>query len=233
MYLYTAFTLGLIGSLHCVGMCGPIALALPFQSESRLKTVMGMLSYQIGRVITYTLLGLVLGLLGLGLFIAGIQTYVSIALGVIMLIVAIFSVDLERFLIRIPLINQLNQKVKYFLGSYLKQTNPNQFFIIGMINGLVPCGLVYMAVIGALTTQNMLEGALFMASFGMGTVPLMLSTTIAGSILNVNFRKKARKLMPILLAIIAILFIYRGLVVHLPADFRFIQSMNDVPMCHD
>lgn len=233
MFFWSAFSLGLIGSLHCVGMCGPIALALPFKNTSRTKTALGILLYQLGRISTYTLLGFLLGLLGLGLFVAGIQTYLSIGLGILMLMVAFLSIDLERILLRFPLMMNVNSFVKKQLGYRLSRVRLGGFFFIGMLNGLIPCGLVYMAVIGAITMPSSAEGAVFMYSFGLGTAPLMLLAAFTSNIIGLSWRRKAKQLMPYLLMLIAILFIYRGLAVHLPADYRFLQHWNDLPMCHE
>lgn len=232
MFFWSAFSLGLIGSLHCVGMCGPIALALPFKSPRWIDTTKSILLYQVGRILTYSLLGFLLGLLGIGLFVAGLQTYISLGLGILMLMVAFLSIDLEGMVLRFPWIAQMNTWVKRQLSKRLSNAKPGSFFLIGMLNGLIPCGLVYMAVIGAITMPSSLEGAVFMWSFGFGTLPLMLLSSFAGTKIGFSWRRKAQKMMPYLLMIIAVLFIYRGIAVHLPADYRFIQNWNDLPMCH-
>lgn len=230
---WTAFLLGLAGSLHCVGMCGPIAMALPFQDRRPWKTVLNMSLYQGGRILTYGLLGLFLGLLGMGLWIAGIQTYLSIALGILLLSMAFLSFNVEKYFAFVPWMRQFHQWVQYQMSYLLKNRNGQQFFLIGMVNGLIPCGLVYMAVIGALTTSDFSGGFLFMVSFGLGTLPLMFSMTLFGNYIGLARRRKLQKLMPVLMAIIAVLFLYRGIEVHLPADYRFLKDWNDLPMCHD
>ena len=86
MELWTAFVIGLVGSLHCVGMCGPIVAALPIDTRSRMSLIGGRLLYNIGRVITYTLLGIIFGLVGKGFFMGGYQQIVSIVLGAAIII---------------------------------------------------------------------------------------------------------------------------------------------------
>lgn len=232
MVWWTAFTLGLVGSLHCVGMCGPIAMALPYQSSYRWQVAGKMLLYQSGRILTYTLLGTVLGLFGMGMFIAGIQTYVSLILGILLVIIVLFSWNMESQLLKIPALQRLNQWVKQQLGHLLRKPGFSSLFLVGMLNGLLPCGLVYMAIIGALTTHNIAEGAIYMASFGLGTLPLMLATSVAGQFIGISWRNRLRKLIPVVLLAIAALLIMRGVNFVLPSDLRFLQDMSEVPMCH-
>jgi sulfite exporter TauE/SafE len=230
--LWTAFTIGILGSLHCVGMCGPIALALPYQGRNRWVATNNVLLYNAGRIITYSLLGLVIGLLGRGLFLAGLQTYVSIGLGILLLIVAAFSVNIEARLLRIPLLMRLNEWVKRQLAFLLRRHGRASLLLIGMLNGLLPCGLVYLAIAGAVAAGGMLKGVAFMALFGLGTVPLMLATSLAGQFINLRLRNRLRKLVPLFLVAFAILFIARGLQFQIPADFRFWEGLQEIPMCH-
>lgn len=230
--LWTAFTMGLVGSLHCVGMCGPIALALPYQNGSRWRAASNVILYNLGRVFTYALLGTVIGLLGKGLFLAGVQAYFSIGLGVLLLLAAFFSINIERHLLMLPLLQKLNNWVKIQLGALLKQNSRGTLFLIGMLNGLLPCGLVYMAIVGAVTMPSILDGAFYMALFGIGTIPLMLSTAIAGQFISIQWRSRARRLIPVFLAAFALFFIWRGMQFAAPLEMRFWENMDDVPMCH-
>jgi len=224
--------LGLVGSLHCVGMCGPIAMALPYQSSYRWQVAGKMMLYQSGRILTYTLLGTVLGLFGMGMLVAGIQTYVSVILGVLLVLVALFSWNMEAQLLRLPVMQRLNRWVKQQLGQLLRKSGARSLFLVGMLNGLLPCGLVYMAIIGALTTHNVAEGAVYMASFGLGTLPLMLATSVAGQFIGISWRNRVRKLAPAVLLVIAFLLIMRGLNFYVPSELRFLQDMSEIPMCH-
>ncbi len=230
--LWTAFTIGIVGSLHCVGMCGPIALALPYQGGTRRMAAANVLLYNLGRIITYSLLGLIIGTLGKGLFLAGMQTYVSIGLGILLLLIALFSINVEAQLLRIPLFTQLNDWVKRRLSGLLRRHNQSSLLAIGMLNGLLPCGLVYMAVAGAVAAGGTLQGMTYMALFGLGTVPLMLATAMAGQFVNLQWRNRLRRLVPVFLVAFAILFIARGLQFEVPADLRFWEDMKNIPMCH-
>lgn len=232
MELWTAFTIGLVGSLHCVGMCGPIALALPYQGKHRWVAAANVLLYNGGRVITYALLGLIIGTLGKGLFLAGLQTQVSIGLGILLLIIALFSINVEAGLLRIPAFAKLNGWVKQRLSALLRHHNRASLLFIGMLNGLLPCGLVYMAVVGAVATGHALEGMAYMSLFGLGTIPLMMATALAGQFINLRLRNRLRKLIPVFLVAFAVLFIARGLQFQIPDDFRFWEGLQEIPMCH-
>ncbi len=232
MIWWTAFTIGLVGSLHCVGMCGPIALTLPYQGQNKVLAAGNVLLYNGGRIVTYGLLGLVIGMAGKGLFLAGMQTYVSIGLGLLLLVVALFSINIEAHLQRLPFLGKLNAWVSRSLSALLRTRRGRSFFLIGMLNGLLPCGLVYMAIVGAVTTGGILDGAAYMALFGLGTVPLMLATSMAGQFINLRWRNRLRKLVPVFLVIFAFLFIARGLNFDVPREFEFWEGLNDTPMCH-
>ncbi|MCB0561895.1 MAG: sulfite exporter TauE/SafE family protein [Phaeodactylibacter sp.] len=231
MALWTAFTIGLLGSLHCVGMCGPIALSLPYQGSHRWHTAGNVLLYNIGRVATYGLLGLFIGLVGRGFFLAGFQSYVSIGLGILLLAIALFSINVESRLLRIPFVQQLNSWVKRQLGRLLRQQGPGKLFLVGMLNGLLPCGLVYMAIAGALAAGSIFNSALYMALFGLGTIPLMLATALAGQFIQLKWRARLRKLVPVFLVAFAVLFILRGLNFDVPTGLQFWNDMQNAPMC--
>jgi sulfite exporter TauE/SafE len=230
--LWSAFTIGLLGSLHCIGMCGPIALALPYQGSNRWRAAGNVLLYNTGRIATYSLLGLVIGLLGRGLFLAGFQTYVSIGLGLLLLAVGFFSINVEAKLLRLPALARLNEWVKVRLAAMLRRHNRRSLLLIGMLNGLLPCGLVYMAVAGAVATGGMIEGLAFMALFGAGTIPLMMATALAGQFIDLRLRNHLRRAVPVFLIAFGILFIARGLQFNIPDGFRFWENLQQIPMCH-
>ncbi len=232
MYLWTAFTIGLFGSLHCVGMCGPVACALPNQGSSKSALLGNALLYNLGRTVTYSLLGGLIGIVGRGLQLAGFQEIMSIVLGVMLLAIALFSINVEAKLLQLPGLNQLVFRLKSQLGRLLKDSGVNTSFFIGLLNGLLPCGLVYMGVVGALSTGGVGSGMAYMALFGLGTFPLMLATGLAGNFAGIRFRTALRKAYPAFLVFFAVLFLFRGLNFQVPSDFFFWAKMGDVPMCH-
>lgn len=232
MYLWTAFTIGLIGSLHCVGMCGPIALAMPYQAGNKWTTGLNILQYHLGRTLTYALLGGLIGLLGKGLFLAGLQKAFSIGAGVLLLVAAIYSIRAANNLIAIPLVNNLFFKLKLTLGRLLRERKASSLVLIGMLNGLLPCGLVYLAIVGAVSTGAVLSGMGYMALFGLGTVPLLLAASFAGTFASIRLRNTLRKLVPVFLVAFALLLILRGLNFDVPVNFSFWEATENQPMCH-
>ncbi len=230
MYPWVAFTIGLFGSLHCVGMCGPIALAVGGQGQG--FNPKPLLLYNLGRTLTYSLLGLLIGLVGKGLFIAGLQQGLSIFAGVALLAVAVFSINVEQKIVNIPAVSRLLFSLKSGMGRWLKRRGSTSSFVVGTFNGLLPCGLVYMAMVGALSTGNWLGGMAYMAFFGLGTIPLMLLTGIVGNKISLRVRTYLQKAYPIFLVLFAMLFIFRGMNFHVPGDFFFMEKMGEIPMCH-
>lgn len=230
--LITAFLLGLLGSFHCVGMCGPIAMALPLSRGQKWQIVQSSLVYNLGRVVTYGLIGLIFGMIGLGVELAGGQKVFSVILGVFLLIFALLPQRMEAFILRLPGLNLLFSQVKQQISSLFKQTSLGANLLIGMLNGLLPCGLVYLAIAGAMTTGHMLDGALFMASFGLGTLPMMLSVTLLGQFLRPNYRQFFRRMAPVIMAVFALLLISRGFNVPIPRELEFWQAIQEPVMCH-
>ncbi|MGI9526455.1 MAG: sulfite exporter TauE/SafE family protein [Weeksellaceae bacterium] len=210
-----ALGLGLGTSLHCLGMCGPIAFSLGLGAEGRFHSIFKNLTYQFGRICTYTLLGAILGAIGAGVSFAGLQKYLSIGVGVLMIAMVFMPKNLSQ--------TQSNQwigriliKLKSALANFIQRKSYGSLFITGVLNGFLPCGMVYIALAAALGVGNIAGSALFMTLFGLGTVPLMFMAVLFGSVVSVGVRNKILKLIPILTIIIGILFILRGLELGIP-----------------
>ena len=214
--LISALVLGLLGSFHCVGMCGPIAFMLPVDRSNSFKKVSQITTYHIGRLMAYSLIGLVFGLLGKSLNLFGIQQQVSIAIGILMIIVVLIPYKtFAKYNLSKPLHRTIS-KVKTGLGQALKKKSADTFLTIGFLNGFLPCGLVYMAVFGAIATGSLFEGALYMFLFGLGTIPLMTSAIYLGKFLNTAIKQRIQKAIPVFVVIIGILFILRGMGLGIP-----------------
>ncbi len=214
--LLTAFIFGLLGSFHCVGMCGPIAFLLPVDRSNRVKKVGQIFLYHVGRILSYSILGLTFGLVGTSLNLFGMQQQLSIFIGLLMLLVIFVPQQtFNKYNFSKPVF-KLISKVKTALGKELKKKTPDTFLTIGFLNGFLPCGLVYMAIFGAIAVGNALEGGLYMALFGLGTIPLMTSAVYLGNFLNLKVRQRIRKAIPIFVGAIACLFIIRGLGLGIP-----------------
>lgn len=214
--LTSALVLGLLGSLHCLGMCGPIAFMLPLDRNNKAKKLMQMIIYHFGRALAYASMGLVFGLLGKGLYLFGFQQKLSILIGVVMIVLVLMPGQyLKRFGVAKPIYRVLG-KLKSRLGNELKKKTADTFLTIGFLNGFLPCGLVYMALLGAIALGNPWEGALYMTLFGVGTIPLMTSAVYFSSFLKGETRRFAQKLVPVFVIIIGALFILRGMGLGIP-----------------
>lgn len=209
--LFSGFILGLISSLHCIGMCGPIAMMLPVDHKNPAKKIVQLLTYHTGRMLSYMAFGLIFGLLGRGLFLAGFQQQLSIVIGI--LIVAFVLVPekvLAQYTFSKP-IYRIILKVKSSLGNQLKSRSYKALFSIGILNGLLPCGLVYTALFGATAMQDELLGMSYMLLYGLGTIPMMSGIVYVSNLLTVQGRNKIQKIIPFVAVSIGILFILRGL----------------------
>jgi len=223
--------IGLAGSFHCIGMCGPLALSLPLNSQSRAGRVLSITLYNLGRAGTYFLLGFFFGAVGNSLFLTGYQQAISIAIGVSILIVLLFG---NRFSANIGIVNRFQNKIKLLLGRLLQQEkNVFSYFLIGLVNGLLPCGLVYLAIASAVATGSVFGGGLLMLAFGLGTIPLMFGLMVAGRYVSLAVRQKMRRLVPVFVGVMACLMILRGLGLGIPyVSPAFSQNeKNEVQSC--
>lgn len=211
----TGLTLGLLGSVHCIGMCGPLALALPVHHLPENRKPVAIVLYNLGRVFTYTLLGIVLGFIGRGIFLTGLQQWFSIGAGIIIL----FSVYLlfagkrqqsPRF------VQKMYGGVQNIISFLFKQRHIGSFFLIGACNGLLPCGMVYIALAGALLSSGVMDSAAYMLFFGLGTVPAMALFSLFGLSISIGFRNRIKKLIPYVMMLAGLLLIVRGMNLGIP-----------------
>lgn len=232
--LVSALIFGLLGSFHCIGMCGPIAFMLPVDRSSQVKQFFQIISYHLGRLITYSIIGLLFGLLGKGFQLFGFQQQISIITGTLMILIILLPKVFQKIKIA-KSVTSIVGKVKSALGKELKNKNNNTFFTIGFLNGFLPCGLVYMAVLGAISTSNAFTGSLYMFLFGLGTIPLMTAVVYAGNFTNQLFRKRIQQIIPIVVVIIGALFILRGMGLNIPfiSPHASVSTLTDVvDGCH-
>ncbi len=214
--LWTALVLGLAGSFHCIGMCGPIAFVLPVDRSSKSKLIFQTFLYHLGRIISYSLIGLLFGVIGKGLYLAGFQQRLSILMGGVMIALVLIPISIfNKYNFTKPLYKIIGQ-IKQKLGSYLTKKSNKAIFSIGFFNGFLPCGLVYMALLGSISVGNIFNGSLYMVLFGIGTIPLMTGAVFLGNFVNLSIRNKIQKAIPVFVVIIGLLFILRGLGLGIP-----------------
>lgn len=211
MTILSPLLLGLAGSLHCVGMCGPLMLALPLDASGRWMVIRQMLVYHSGRILTYAILGVLFGLAGKGMAIAGFQKGLSVTAGIFMVLMAFLAWRFERIVTNLPGFGAFTRRVQMQIGHLLKKHPRGASFFVGQLNGLLPCGMVYVALAGAVSTTGGAEGGIFMALFGLGTLPLLLTVTVLGHSLSQPVRRKIKLLQPVLLTLAGLLLLQRGL----------------------
>ncbi|MGE3311344.1 MAG: sulfite exporter TauE/SafE family protein [Limisphaerales bacterium] len=212
MHLATAFILGIVGGLHCAGMCGPLMLALPVVGRTRARFVAGRLAYQSGRIGVYAGLGALFGTLGHTLMLAGVQRWVSLALGFVILAGLLVSPRLLQF----PLLVTGVGRLKRLMAGYLNRRTLPAMTVLGALNGLLPCGLVYAACAAAAASEGTLAGATYLFVFGLGTTPMMLGISLSGRVVPVAVRLRLRHLAPVSMGLVAGLLVLRGLGLGIP-----------------
>ena len=214
--LFTGFIFGLISSLHCIGMCGPIAMMLPVDHNNPTRKALQVMTYHIGRLTAYALLGLAFGMLGKGLYLAGLQQQVSIGVGIMMIVIALVP---ERIFAKYNFskpVYKLISNLKSILGKQFKKKSFDALFTIGFLNGLLPCGLVYAALFGAIAMQNVALGMTYMILYGLGTVPMMSLIVYTSGLLSMPMRNKLQRIIPVVMVVLGVLFIIRGLGLGIP-----------------
>lgn len=230
--LLTAFLLGFLGSFHCMGMCGPIALALPLSTKERWGIVWASSTYNLGRVLTYAFIGLIFGAIGWGIELAGAQKVLSVILGFSLLAFALIPQRMEGAILSLPVLSPFFSWIKQRISKLFQKSTWQNQLSIGVLNGFLPCGLVYVAIAGAMGMGNMWSGATFMAAFGLGTLPMMMGLAVVGQFVPANLRQRFKRLAPVVMLAFALLLISRGFNVPIPRQLEFWQAIQDPVMCH-
>lgn len=216
MFLITAFLLGFVGSFHCAGMCGPIAIALPIGKTSWTNRLLGVITYNVGRGLTYMIMGALIGLLGIGISMAGFQQWASVIAGVIMILFVIVPFFYSKTKKTGGFLEKLTSFLQRKLSPLFKNATYGSLFMIGLLNGILPCGLVYVALAGALNMHGVPNSVLFMGAFALGTFPVMSALAVTGSFLSLKVRTLINKISPYIIILLGVLFILRGLSLGIP-----------------
>ncbi len=225
----SALLLGLGGSLHCLGMCGPIAFTLSIDKRYRNKLLIQNLLYQIGRVITYSILGILAGIIGQGFNVIGLQDKISIITGILLILSVLFSLEKIQTTAFFKPFQTAIAQLKNKLSRYIQRSNYSSFIIIGLLNGLLPCGMVYTALTASIAAGSISNSFFFMTLFGLGTIPLMFAAVLIGNYAGMNWRHKIERFLPFIVIIVGVLFILRGLNLGIPfISPALIQGQN----CH-
>ncbi len=235
MEIFSGLLLGLLGSFHCIAMCGPIALAIPAGAVSRWKFIKSRLLYNSGRIISYSFLGMIFGFLGNRISMFGMQRGLTISVGVLILLSVILTVTGTRSVMKNSFISKVITGYKNQFSRLFKKNNRPVFLLFGIMNGFLPCGFVYIALSGAMITGDVFQGSVYMMLFGIGTVPVMLSVSLFGNYVSLNIRRKISKFNLALSVVLALLFIVRGMNLGIPYISPAQSSQNNVTeelICH-
>jgi sulfite exporter TauE/SafE len=212
--LYTALILGLMGSFHCAGMCGPIALSLPLKGKSGVEKLIGGLLYNSGRTLMYGVMGGVFGLIGQGFQLLGFQRWISIAMGAILVLSVMLPMMFKN--VNFKYYNFFTGHIRKGIQRLFSMRSYGGLFLIGMLNSLLPCGLVYMAIAGSIAMGNVYYGIFYMLLFGLGTIPMMLGINLLGNAISGSLRNRINKAIPYMVMFIGVIFIFRGLCLGIP-----------------
>jgi uncharacterized protein len=222
--LWTALLLGFAGSLHCAGMCGPLALALPYTGSGPIGFSAGRVAYNAGRIATYSLLGLAAGLGGQAVSSLGFQRWLSLGAGLLILAGVALSF---RAALGSPITRSV-MRIRNLMGALLRHRSASALFAFGMVNGLLPCGLVYAAMAGAAAIGGVAGGVGYMLLFGLGTAPVMLALSLSGHLLPDGWRSHWHKVAPACLVLVGLLLTLRGLALGVP----YLSPAADGGCCH-
>lgn len=214
-------------------MCGPLALAV--QTSKRVNgaaAFFSSLQYNAGRTIGYVSLGLLFGLLGSAASLGGAQKTVSVVLGVIMVLFFLFSVNPDQLISKMPAMNRFYASTSQKLFGLLRRSERVPSLYLGTINGFLPCGLVYIAIAGAISLSNIWGSMGFMLFFGLGTFPAMIGVTLGHQAVSQKIRVSLKRLYPIITLVMGVYLIYRGLMSKLPLELDFFEALKNPVMCH-
>lgn len=214
-------------------MCGPIALGVSnIGYKSGKNQLFTSIQYNFGRVVTYALLGFLFGVVGQTIVLAGMQKVFSFLAGIFLIILFLLSLDFEQFLSRIKPVKKGLSRISAFITDMASNELMNKPFIFGMANGILPCGLVYLALAGSLTSGGIYQGIIFMILFGLGTIPALLTLMLGSGLIGPKLRIGFRKFLPYVQLLMGLYLIYRGMVVDMPDQLDFYSALKNPIMCH-
>ncbi|HEX2867167.1 MAG TPA: sulfite exporter TauE/SafE family protein [Ignavibacteriales bacterium] len=232
MEFWSAFLIGLAGSLHCAGMCGALVLALP--QQDKFSFISGRALYNAGRIVSYVFLGLLFGAFGSTASLFGLQQHMSVLLGVIIILLVIVPRRYRNKVNSLALFADYKKKLQSYMGKILKKNSSMSLLFLGMLNGLLPCGMVYMALAGAVTSFGLKSAMAYMALFGLGTLPMMFTVSLMGRYaVGYGLRRNLGRVVPLLAFMLGAVFILRGMNLGIPyLSPKLPMKMNHMQMDH-
>ncbi len=213
--IWAGFLLGLAGSAHCMGMCGPLVMALPSNHTDKSQLILTRTVYHTSRSFAYALMGFILGFIGFGFSLVGFQKYVSIVAGTVMLSFVLIPARYRSKILHGSFI-KMPTRLKSIMQKLMKSDSLSSMTFLGFLNGLLPCGFVYLALAGAVGMGSPGHSSVFMFLFGLGTFPVMLVVSLLPGFQSVKLKQRLNTAFPYITASIAVLLILRGLGLGIP-----------------
>lgn len=239
-HLYAALMLGALGSFHCIGMCGPLMLAIPSSASSRFKFIIERILYNVSRAVCYAVLGFIFGFIGNKVILVEAQQYISLILGIILLIGVAIPLSVAAKLNSFSPLQKFYRIIQDKFGSLLHKKGIVVLMMMGFLNGLLPCGLTYTALVGAAVVADAYQSALFMFVFGLGTIPALVAVSIVGKVASLKFKTILSKALPVISVSLAIILILRGLNLGIPLispkisqTHTHTETKTEVDCCHE
>ncbi|MCH2174388.1 MAG: sulfite exporter TauE/SafE family protein [Lentisphaeria bacterium] len=231
MIPFSAFILGLAGSIHCIAMCGPIAMALSVNESFRKQHLKLAFIQNIGRIFTYTIMGIGIGFIGKQVAIFRFQQTTSIIVGSMLLGFMICPKRFKQSLGNLLQLSYVGAVYRRLWKPLLKDIGIGKSFLLGTLNGLLPCGLLYGALIIAATTASPFKSGIFMFVFGLGTFPSMFMSFVSMKRLSGPLKAFYQKMIKPLGVTIALLIILRGLGLGIPYVSPELKNQDHVNCC--
>lgn len=208
--MWTAIVLGLAGSLHCAGMCSPLAMAV----TARKPLVLNKVVYNTGRILTYGLLGVLAAAFGSLFSLTAYQGVLSFLMGTIFLLMGVGALTGIHIPYLSNLINRLTSMLKRLFGVWLQKKQSGAVFVMGMLNGLLPCGLTYLALTYCFILPSAADGFVFMLFFGLGTWPVMIGVSWLMSLGFTRLTQNYKRIAMLAFSVIGIWLMVRVFVQH-------------------
>lgn len=223
----TALIMGVAGSLHCAGMCSPLAMAITSTNKTALTN---RILYNLGRILTYGILGAAVAGVGFVLPISGFQNILSLVLGTGLILVAVIGYKGTRIPFVTNGLSQFSSGLKKIFSGIIRHKTPAAFLLLGAINGLLPCGLTFLALSVCLTLAAPIDGFMYMLLFGAGTLPVMLGLVSAAGFVTRKLRWNIQTITTGMMVISGVLLIVRVFLIHLPEGHQH-SSVLEIVVC--
>jgi sulfite exporter TauE/SafE len=214
MYILLGLGMGFMGSMHCIGMCGPLVMSIHKSGGTNKPNPLYQFAYHIGKILSYVLIGILFGAMGqtFNLFLS--QQKLSIAIGVSFILFFLFG-KIKSTSFSSSLTSKILTVTRFF-SQLVEGKSILKMFFTGIGNGFLPCGFVYAAAVASIATGKILDSALFMIGFGIGTIPALTSVIYFFRLLPEKAKSLFNGIYNYLLIIVGILLILRGLNLGIP-----------------